>query len=465
MVCYEISIVTGTTGVNSDMTTEITCFHRFPGSLYPITDRAVKTRVWPWALIFTGILLFLCTGVYAAQPTWTASAGDEIRDLSISEDGNTILAISDNVYLLNSRGDVLYGYGGVSGAVSSDGSSVAIGSGSGVQKYSSSGSSLWSYEIPHISGVAISGDGERTVASTTEGEMLIFDRGGHVIGTNHTLEWARVAIPLSGIVVSEDGAATYATCGGGILAYDQNGTGIWKVAAEPRSLSLSRSGSLITYGSEKSVIALTPEGNLSWTYKTGGEVSSVSLSPDGSYAAASSGDQHITLFGPSGRMLYDYVSPVAVKCVAISPDGQYIAVGLMNRTLFVLNSSGDVLWNYQAEGVVNNARITGAGHLIAGTNNGKVMSFSLIGNEAALPETTPVQVPITEQPAPPGSENGTITPDQTQTGSPAVTSLALTERETTGQYPTTTRAPLSLEVSFAAIIGGIVFWSVIYRKE
>ena len=465
MVCYEISIVTGTTGVNSNMTTEITCFQRSRGLLHPITNRALKTRVWTWALIFTGILLFLCTGVHAAQPTWTASAGDEIRDLSISEDGNTILAISDNIYLLNSKGDVLYGYGGVSGAVSSDGSSVAIGSGSGVQKYSSSGSSSWSYEIPHISGVAISGDGERTVAATTEGEMLIFDRGGHVIGTNHTLEWARVAIPLSGIVVSEDGVATYATCGGGILAYDQNGTGIWKVAATPRSLSLSRSGSLITYGSEKSVIALTPEGNLSWTYKTGGEVSSVSLSPDGSYVAASSGDQHITLFGPGGRILLDYVSPVPVKCVAISPDGQYIAVGLMNRTLFVLNSSGDVLWNYQAEGVVNTARITDAGHLIAGTNNGKVISFSLLGTEAALSVTTPVQVPVTEQPAPSSSENGTITTDQTQNVSPAVTSLPLAGSESPSQYPTTTRAPLSLEVLLAAIFGGILFWSVIHREE
>ena len=206
------------------------------------------------ALILAGILLFICAGVQAAQPVWTASAGDEIRDLSISEDGKTILAVSDNIYLLNGDGEVLSGYGGVSGSVSSDGSSVAIGSGSGVQSYTRIGASLWSYDIPHISAVDISGDGDRTVAATTDGEMLIFDRGGHVIGTNHTLEWAGIAIPLSGITVSDDGSTTYATCGGGILAYDQNGTGIWKVSAEPRSLSLSRSGSLIAYGSEKSVL-------------------------------------------------------------------------------------------------------------------------------------------------------------------------------------------------------------------
>jgi hypothetical protein len=465
MVCHEISIVTGTTGVNTDMATEITCFHRSPGSGYTIIDHGMKKGVVMRALIFTGILLVLCGGVHAAQPVWTASAGDEIRDLSISDDGTTILAVSDNIYLLSSEGEVLAGYGGVSGSVSSDGSSVAIGSGSGVQSYSRTGGSLWNYDIPHISAVDASGDSDRTVAATTDGEMLIFDRGGHVVGTNHTLKWAGVAIPLSGIAVSDDGRITYATCGGGILAYDQNGTGIWKVSAVPRSLSLSRSGSLIAYGSEKSVVALTSGGNLSWTNKTGGEVSSVSISPDGSYVASSSGDQHITLFGPGGRVILDYISPVPVKCVAISPDGQYIAAGLMNRTLFVMNSSGEVLWSYQAEGVVNIAHITGAGPiLVAGTNNGKVMSFPLKGDEAAAPVLTPVLIEETEQPVPITTTSETITTEEIGTLFP-VSSQSPAGTETIGEYLSTTRSPLSLEVSCAAVFMGIICWCMMRREK
>ena len=417
------------------------------------------------ALIFTGILLVLCGGVHAAQPVWTATAGDEIRDLSISEDGKTILAVSNNIYLISSDGEVLAGYGGVSGSVSSDGTSVAIGSGSGVQSYTRIGGSLWNYDIPHISAVDISGDGGRTVAATTDGEMLIFDKGGHVVGTNYTLKWAGVAFPLSGIAVSDDGSTTYATCSGGILAYDQNGTGLWKVAAVPKSLSLSRSGSLIAYGSEKSVVALTSGGNLSWTNKTGGEVSSVSMSPDGSYIVASSGDQHITLFGPGGRVVLDYISPVPVKSVAISPDGQYIAAGLMNRTLFVMNSTGEVLWSYQAEGVANIARINGDGSiLVAGTNSGKVMSFSLKGDEAAVPVTTTALAEETVLTVPVPTTGEMITTKQTGTLSP-VSSQAPAGTETPTEYPPTTRSPLSLEFSCAAVFMGIICWCMIRREE
>lgn len=417
------------------------------------------------AFIFTGILLLLCGGVHAAQPVWIASAGDEIRDLSVSDDGKTILAVSNNIYLLSSDGEVLTGYGGISGSVSSDGSSVAIGSGSGVQSYTRTGGSLWTYDIPHISAVDISGDGGRTVAATTDGEMLIIDRGGHVVGTNYTLTWAGVAIPLSGIAVSDDGSRTYATCGGGILAYDQNGMGIWKVSAVPRSLSLSRSGSLIAYGSEKSVVALTSGGNLSWTNKTGGEVSSVSMSPDGSYVAASSGNQHITLFGPGGRVVLDYISPVPVKCVAISPDGQYIAAGLMNRTLFVMDTSGEVLWNYQAEGVINIALITGTDPiLVAGTNSGKVMSFPLKGGEVAVTVTTPVLVEETVQTVPVTTTGRTITTGQTGTLS-RVSSQSPAGTGTTMEYPATTRSPLSLEVSCAAVLVGTLCWCMIRSKK
>src|SRR3989304_5055462 len=66
---------------------------------------------------------------------------------------------------------------------------------------------------------------------------------------------------------------------------------------------------------------------LLWSFKTGGDVSKVTLSSDGSYVAVGSGDGRIYFFTNGGRLLWFYETGNVLNSVSISADGYYIAAG------------------------------------------------------------------------------------------------------------------------------------------
>ncbi len=319
------------------------------------------------------------TGPFTEKPIWSTHTGDEVWDLSISRDGSTILATtSSSIYLLDGRGNILARYTGSSGALSADGSLFAISTAGDVQLRSRDRVLLWTSEVPDISAAILSADGSRLAISTRVGELQIFDRAGRMTGSNRTFDWAQRIIPLSGISISDDGRSIFTICPGGIIAYDDLGSGIWKVSAEPRGFSISRSGSVIAYGSGMPLICLDPQGYISWSHRMGNDVSGVSITPDGAYVVASSEDQHVHLFGDKGDVIFDYHSPESVKCVAITPDGRKIVAGLMNRSMIILDGTGSVVGQYMTGGIVNTLRITDDGSLIVtGTNFGDVVCFPI----------------------------------------------------------------------------------------
>ncbi len=70
----------------------------------------------------------------------------------------------------------------------------------------------------------------------------------------------------------------------------------YKTGDDVRSVSISSDGSYIAAGSDDNVYLFDREGNLLWSHKTGGYVRSVSISSDGSYIAAGSDDDKVYLF-------------------------------------------------------------------------------------------------------------------------------------------------------------------------
>jgi|GEM_PF-4978175 len=319
------------------------------------------------------------TGTFTGKPIWSTHTGDEVWDLSISRDGSTILATtSSSIYLLNGNGNILARYSGNSGALSGDGSLFAVATARDIQLRSRDRVLLWAREVPNISASVLSADGSKIAVSTRAGELQIFSRDGGISGSNRTFDWARRIIPFSGVSISDDGRSIFTICPGGIIAYDDQGSGIWKVSADPRGFSISRSGSVIAYGSGMPLICLDPWGNISWTHKMDYDVSGVSITPDGKYVGASSEDQHVHLFGDKGNLIFDYLSPESVKCVAITSDGKKIVAGLMNRSMIILDEKGNVIGQYNTDGIVNTMRIPDDGsRLVTGTNFGDVVCFQI----------------------------------------------------------------------------------------
>lgn len=112
---------------------------------------------------------------------------------------------------------------------------------------------------------------------------------------------------------------------------------------------------------------------LFWSYEIGGDVPSVSVSPDGSYIAVGSGDKFVYLFNKDGKLLWSYDTGLDVISVSISSDGNYTAVGNFKMEYFrfydsyvkFLDSEGKLLWNYELASWVRDVSVSSDGAYIA----------------------------------------------------------------------------------------------------
>jgi WD40 repeat protein len=96
-------------------------------------------------------------------------------------------------------------------------------------------------------------------------------------------------------------------------------------------------------------------------------VYSVSISSDGSYIAAGSGDGKVYLFSRSSSTpLWSYQTGNVGCSVSISSDGSYIAAGSIDGKVYLFSrSSSTPLWSYQTGNWVLSVSISSDGSYIA----------------------------------------------------------------------------------------------------
>ncbi len=84
-----------------------------------------------------------------------------------------------------------------------------------------------------------------------------------------------------------------------------------------------------------------------WTYTTGGDALSVSISSNGSYIVAGSYDSTIYLFSKADNTpLWSYETGDKVRSVSISSDGSYIAAGSMDGKVYLFSKEDNTpLWS------------------------------------------------------------------------------------------------------------------------
>jgi WD40 repeat protein len=138
-----------------------------------------------------------------------------------------------------------------------------------------------------------------------------------------------------------------------------------------------------------------------WNYSTGGVVSSVAISADGNYIAASSNlpDGNFYLFNTSNLanpLIWSYSAPLSqARRVAISSDGNYIAAGSAYSVFLFNKSSGTPLWSYNTTEKVSQVSISSDGNYIAATTfKGSFGDFKYgniyLFNNSIVPLKTPM---------------------------------------------------------------------------
>ena len=111
--------------------------------------------------------------------------------------------------------------------------------------------------------------------------------------------------------------------------------------------------------------AQAQEYGLLWSYETGDEVRSVSISSDGSDIAAGSADDKVYLFDREGNLLWSYETGISVESVSISSDGSYIAAGSLGKKVYLFERAGNLLWSYKTGGGVYSVSMSSDGSCIA----------------------------------------------------------------------------------------------------
>ncbi|SVC03001.1 uncharacterized protein METZ01_LOCUS255855, partial [marine metagenome] len=158
-------------------------------------------------------------------------------------------------------------------------------------------------------------------------------------------------------------------------------TPLWSYStgSEVPSVSISADGEYIAVGSRDDKVYLFDKDSSTplWSYTTGDWVRTVSISADGEYITVSSNDDKIYLFDKdSSTPLWSYDSETSVHSVAISADGEYIVGGSGSVVYLFDKDSSTPLWSYTAGGYVDTVSISANGEYItAGSLNNNVYFF------------------------------------------------------------------------------------------
>ena len=154
-----------------------------------------------------------------------------------------------------------------------------------------------------------------------------------------------------------------------------------------RSVSISANGEYIAVGSWDDKIYLFGKDSDTpiWSYTTGDNVRSIAISANGEFIVAGSKDKKVYLFGKdSNTPLWSYTTGDGAYPVATSADGEYIAAGSYDGNIYFFNKdSSTPLWSYDTGGTVYMTDISADGEYIAvgsGNPNPKVYLFDKDSN-------------------------------------------------------------------------------------
>jgi outer membrane protein assembly factor BamB/thermostable 8-oxoguanine DNA glycosylase len=152
----------------------------------------------------------------------------------------------------------------------------------------------------------------------------------------------------------------------------KHATLLWRcktVYHDLESISVSQNGPYIIAGSgDGKVYFFNQEGKLLWSYDTGDNsivFFAVSISRDGTYVAAGSGDGKVYFFNQEGKLLWSYDTGF-VRCVSVSRDGSHVAAGSYDGKVYFFNREGKLLWSYDTAGSkVNGFSVSQDGSCVA----------------------------------------------------------------------------------------------------
>ena len=230
--------------------------------------------------------------------------------------------------------------------------------------------------------------------------------------------------------IAPDGTIYQATFDGTLLAITPQGQVRWTfdtgTETEIKSSPAIANDGTIYFGSRnRKFYAVTPQGKLKWTFPTGAWVdSSPAIAADGTIYFGS-WDTNFYALDPNGGQKWKFpVGAIVISSPAVAADGT-IYFGALDKKLYALNPAGQPKWTFATDGEITSSPAIGAdGTLYVASDDGNLYAVKSDGTELwhfhtgnftegspVLDETGTVYVPgpTAEYAIPPGGKGHAIT--------------------------------------------------------
>ncbi len=255
---------------------------------------------------------------------WSFRAGDDISTASIGPDGTIYFGSADGIFYA----------------------------------FNPNGTQKWNYTIGSRVGIA------PTIAE--DGSIYILANLLYHFNTDGTLDWSTDLPNLTwsdeGIALGQSGTI-YITAGGILMAFDPQGTELWRITLDDKSLSvpaIAADGTIYIKSWNDKLHAVTTDGNLLWTYAMSTRSTFVSASPaiagDGTIYIGDN-DQFLHAVNPDGTKKWSQsLSGEARSPVAIADDG---TVYVSAYRLHAFDADGTPKWNISLGSPADAAPVVG----------------------------------------------------------------------------------------------------------
>lgn len=307
---------------------------------------------------------------------WEYKTDHEIKKVSVSSDGNYIVAIGDNYD--SWRNDVLY-------------------------VLTKNGELLWKINSRELFGSSI-GDWMHSVSVSQNATYIVVGSEGttYLLRRNGSIIWKKEQLEgMNQVSISDDGEyvaiGTYPIGIGWVHFFDKNGQELWNFSTvgSVTSISISKNGQYVAVGDYRGyAYLLDVQGNLLWDKKLGEYCDVyVSASDDGEFVGIGTSGREIAILSKNGDWILNQteVQHVVVG-VSIASDGyKLLFIPAEGEGLRIYDANGELVSSFKAREKVLDVDNTPEGvYMMMCSDDLRVY---LLENEL-IPEFTPATLAI-----------------------------------------------------------------------
>jgi WD40 repeat protein len=394
----------------------------------------------------TIILLLLLSHVSATEVLWSSRASGDITDLAIPADGSRIYLAAEWIHSYTPSGTLSWKqWNAREIAISSDGRYIAAGTSGSVDLVDRTGRKLWDRDIDgDVSGLAMSADGSRIVAGTSDGSLFFYDNSGELLNETRA-GWRAPFPPVRDLSVSANGRYTAVVSSRAAYLYNYTGHLLWEelngTFLDGRYIALNARGQELAVAGTYELYYLHAGGETLWVYRPNSEITALTLSADDSTLALGTRDNRVILLDREGEVKGTFTASNWIAGVALSRDGSRVLAGSWDSRIYLLNRTGTLMDSLELPERVTHVDITADGTFGIATTREVLYALSLMVSVTTTP-TTPMTISTTS-----------ATTLSTMTTVPPATTLPETMLSTPETSPpVTTQAPGMVLIPLLALV-------------